>query len=114
MNTDAAQVDERVAGAELLDRVFLVLEAVVAEVAVAVVMVSFRPVRMAAAVADGDDDHTDLGETVDAGHAPGPGYVVGLDLRARIDVISYRIDLCRIEIEWLVHYAVKVCDCETA
>ena len=61
-DADAIDVDERVALRQLLDRRLLVGEAVVAQVAVAVVVVPLRPLRVAAAVADLDDDEAELGE----------------------------------------------------
>ena len=53
-DADAIDVDERMPLGELLDRRLLVGQPVVAQVAVAVVVVPLRPLRMAAAVADLD------------------------------------------------------------
>ena len=82
---DFVDVDERVAGGELLDGGLLVREAVVAQVAVAVVVVPLRPLRMAAAVADLDDDEPELRERdVVAARIEVLRHAFGL--RTRIDV----------------------------
>ena len=65
---------------------------------------------MAAAVAHRDHDEAHLRQAVGAHHALGPGDVVGLDLRAGIDVVDDRIDLGGVEVERLVHRAVEVGD----
>ena len=108
MDTYSAEVNPWILRSELLDCIFLVLETVVAEVAVAVVVIPLRPVRMAAPIADCYDDEAKLGKTVCSGESPAPADVVGLDLRARVNVITYRIDLCGVEVEWLVDCSVKV------
>ena len=102
------RVDERMSGRKLLYGIFLILETIVAQIAVAVVVVPLRTVRMAAAVAHGDDNHPQLGEPVGAGEVLAPGDVVGLHLRTRIDIVADRIDLCRVEVIGFVHRSVEV------
>ena len=103
------EVNPGIPGPELLDCIFLVLQTIVAEIAVAIVVIPFRPVRMASAVAHGDHDEAELGQPVRAGHSAAPLDGVGLHLRPRIHVVAYRIHLCRIEIVRLVNGSVQVC-----
>ena len=104
------KIDERMSRTELLDGIFLILKTIVAQVAVAVVVVPLRAVRVSAAVADRDHDHSDLGEPVGAGEALAPGDVVRLHLRTRINIVADRIDLCGVEVVRLVHRSVEVGD----
>ena len=98
-----------VARGELLDRRLLVGQAVVAQVAVAVVVVPLRPLRVAAAVADLDDDEPELRERdVVAARVEGLGHALGL--RPGIDVGDDRILPRRVEVERLVHHAVEIGD----
>ena len=103
---DTAEVNPRISGAELLDCIFLIFQTIVAEVAITVIMIPFRPVRVTAPVAHGYDNESELGQPVGSGKASAPLDVVGFHLRARINVIAYRIDLCGVEIEWLVDGAI--------
>ena len=108
MDADTVHIHPRIALAKLLDGVFLVLQAVIAQVPVAVVVVPFRAHRMAAAVADGHDDEAELRQAVGAGHTLAPGDVDGLHLRTGINVVADGIDLRGVEVKRLVDGAVKV------
>ena len=110
VDTHAGDVDERMACSQLLDGIFLVLQAVVAQVAVAEVVVPFGTVRVAAAVTHGDDDKADLGQAVLAGETAAPSLGVTLDLRTRIDVVDDRVGLGGVEVIGLVHITVEVRD----
>ena len=89
---------------QLLDRRLLVGQSVVAQIAVAVVVVPLRPLRVAAAIADLDDDEAELRERdVVAARVERLGDALGL--RARIDERDDRILPRRIEVERLVHHA---------
>ena len=84
VDADAVNVNERMAAGQLLDGGLLVGQPVIAQVAVAVVVVPLRPLRIAAAIADLDNNETELGEGDPViarrerlGHA--------LGLRARVD-----------------------------
>ena len=59
-DADTVDVDVGMLVRELLDGGLLVGQAVVAQVAVAVVVVPLRPLRMSAAIADFDDDEAEL------------------------------------------------------
>ncbi len=108
VDTHAVDVDEAVAGRELLDGGFLVGQTVIAQIAVTVVVVPLRAVGVAAAVTDGDYDESRLRQTVGAhGHAR-EGIGCGLDLRSRVDVVDDGVAFGRVEIERLVHYAVQI------
>ena len=107
---DTSQVNPRIFGTKLLDCIFLILKTIVAEVAITVIMIPFRPVRMTAPVAHGYDNESELGQPVGPGKSSTPLDVVGFHLRARINVIAYRIDLCGVEIEWLVDGAIQIGD----
>ena len=108
MDADPVQVNPAVPCPQLLYCIFLVLEAVVAEIAVAVVVVPFGPVRMTAPVAHGYDNEPELSQPVGPRESSAPRNVVGFHLRTRIYVIAYRIDLCGIEIKWFVDGAVEI------
>ena len=101
-------VNERMAVRKLFDCIFVVLERVVAHVAVAVVVVPLRPARMASALTYRDNDEPGLCETVCAYAHARERIIYGLHLRAWINVIHYRIDLCGVEVERFVHYSVEV------
>ena len=103
-------VYELMPGGQLLDGVFLVFQAIVPEVPVAVVVVPLGTVGMTAAVTNGDNDHADLGQPVRAGEAGAPGDVVGLHLRAGIHIIGNGIYLGGVKVEGLVHGPVQVRD----
>src|SRR4030095_12027622 len=108
-DADARDVDERMTSRQLLDRGLLVRESVVAQVAVAVVVVPLRPLRVAAAITDLDDDENELRQA-DVVVAGGEGLGYALGLRARIDERDDRILACRIEIERLVHHPIQIGD----
>ena len=73
-----------IARGELLDRRLLVGQPVVAQVAVAVVVVPLRPLRVAAAVAHLDDDEPELRERdVVAARIERLGHALGLRTRDR-------------------------------
>ncbi len=95
---------------ELLDGIFLILKTIVAKVAVAEVVVPLGTVRMSAPVADRDDNHSQLRESVRAGEALAPRDVVGFHLRSGIDIVADRIDLRGVEVVRFVHCSVKIRD----
>ena len=108
MDSHAVDVDEGIAGGKLLDGCFLIGQTIVAEIAVAVVVIPFRTVGMSAAVADGDHYESGLCETVGAHRHAGERIVGGLDLRARIYIVDDGIGLLGIEIKRLVHDSVEI------
>src|SRR5579862_7673297 len=109
VDADAAEIDPWIALRELLDGGLLVGESVVAQIAVAVVVIPLRPIRTAASVADLDHDESDVGERdVQLARIEGPRHA--LSLRTGIDVLDDRILLRLVEVERLVHHAVEVGD----
>ena len=107
---DLGAVNPRILCSKPLHGSLLVFKPVVAEIAIAVVVIPFGPVRMSSAVAHGNYYEAHLCQPVRAGHSCAPGYVVRLHLRSRIYIFYYRINLCGVEVKWLVHHAVKVSD----
>ena len=95
-------------GADLLDGIFLILQTVVAKVAVAVVMVPLRAVRVTSTVANGNDYDSKLCQAVNPREILAPGDVVGLDLGTGINIVADRVDLGRVEVIGLVHGSVEV------
>src|SRR5262245_50968621 len=109
VDADAVDVDERIAAGQLLDGGLLIRQTVIAQVAVAVVVIPLRSLRIAAAIADLYDNEAELRESDPVisrrerlGHA--------LGLRAGIDEGYDRIFPIRVEIERFVHHAVKIGD----
>src|SRR5262245_1271187 len=107
VDADAVNVYERMAAGQLLDGGLLVGHPVSAQVAAAVVVVPNRPLRIAAAIADLDNNEAELVESDPViarrerlGHA--------LGLRAGVDEGDDGILPVRVEIERLVHHAVKI------
>ena len=109
VDSDPVDVDERMAVRKLLDRILMVGQRIVPHVAVTVVVVPFRPARMASSLADRYDDETCLGQTVGTHAHACERIIYRLNLRTRIDIVHDRVDLGRIEVERLVHDSVKVC-----
>ena len=108
VNTDVLAVDVVVACNELLSCNLLVGKAIVAQVAVTEVMVPLRTVGVSAAVTNGDDDEAHLCKAVNAVHAARPALVHSLGLWTGIYILDKRIALCRVKVEWLLHYTVEV------
>ena len=63
---------------------------------------------MTSALSYRDDDEAGLGKTVCARAHTCERIIHSLDLRTRIYVINYRINLCRVEIKWFIHHSVEV------
>ena len=110
MDSDLLYVYERMSVCKLLYGVFMVCKRIVAHVSVTIVVVPFRAARMASSLSYGDHDEARLSKTVGTYVHACERIINRLDLRARIHVINYRINLCGIEIERLVHDAVKIRD----
>ena len=107
-NTHLIDVDVGMAIRQLLGGYFFVFQSVVAQVAVAVIVVPFRTTRMPAAVADGDDDEAQLRLPVGAIHAHREGLVDRFGLRPRVYVLDDGIFEGRVKIKRFVHHAVEV------
>src|SRR5262245_56256895 len=95
-DADFVDVDERMASRKLFDRRFLVCEAIVAEVAVSVVVVPLRPLRVAAAVADFNDNEPELRQRLTVA-ARIERFRHAFRLRPWVDVENNRVLLGRIE-----------------
>ena len=108
MYTDSVEVYPWIACTELLDSVFLILETIVTKVSVAIVVIPLGPVRMTSSVAHCNYDESELGKSVGSGESSAPADVVGLYLRAWINVVADRVDLCGIEVKWLIDSAIQV------
>ena len=108
MYSDSVEVYPWIACAELLDSVFLILETIVTKVSVAIVMIPLGSVRMTSSVTYGNDDESELCKSVGSGESSAPTDVVGLYLRTRINVVADRIDLCGIEVKWLIDSTIQV------
>ena len=81
VDADTVHVDILMTCRKLLDGRLPVGEAIVAEIAVAIIMIPFRAVGVSATVADGDHHESGLCETVGAHRHTGEGIVSGLHLR---------------------------------
>ena len=94
MNTDTVDVDERIAVGQLLDSRLLVRQPVIAQVAIAEVMIPFRTARMSAPVPDRDHDKTGLCQTIRAHTHTAERINGSFDLGPRIYIIDDRIQSC--------------------
>ena len=103
-------VDEAIAVSQLFDGIFVVGERIVAQVAVAVVVVPLAARRMTATLTHADHYESCLSQTVGARCHASERIIGCLDLWSWIDIVDDRIDLGRIEVEWLVHGAPEVGD----
>src|SRR5207244_5000949 len=99
-DADLVDIDEGVAPRELLDRRFLVGETIIAQVPVAIVVVPLRSLRIAAAVADLDDDKPELRQRL-AAAARIEYFRHALGLRSGIHEQDDGVLLGRIEVERL-------------
>ena len=109
VDADSINVDEYVAGGELLDRGLLVGKTVITQVAVPIVMVPFRTCRMPTAIPDRNHNEAKLrqGRLVAIG---GERLRDGFGLRSGINVGDDRVGLRGIEVKRLVDHAVKISD----
>ncbi len=106
-DADAVDVDVGMAPRQLFDCRLLVGEAVVAQVAIAVVVVPLRARRVPAAIAHLDHHEAELRQRdVVVARVERLGHALGL--RPGIDVGDDRILLLLVEVEGLVHHPVEV------
>ena len=106
---DPVDVDEGILGRQLLDAPLFIGQAVVSEIAIAVIMVPLGALGIAAAIADLDDDKAELGQH--GAGAPGDerlGHALGLG--AGVDVGDDGIFAGGVEIVGLVHHTIDVGD----